>query len=120
MNQSFNFDMNIYNAYIYQSGGFHPTFNQYQQFASSIYNNMYYVNLQAQQTQLQQFQAPHQQFQALHQQFQAQHQQFQASHQSNKERISVCIQGMECKNVKCKDYHHPSKDLDILNSSKVK
>jgi len=103
MNQPFIFDNNIYNAYIYHSGGFHPTFHQYQQFASTLYNNnMYYINLQAQQLQFQQ--AP----------------QIQQPSQQPIERISVCIYGMGCKNVKCSDYHHPSKDLDIINTSKAK
>lgn len=25
---------------------------------------------------------------------------------------------MKCTNIKCKDFHHPSKDLDILNKNK--
>ena len=105
MNQPFNFDSNIYNAYLYHSGGFHPSFHQYQQFAYSLYNNLYYTNLQTQQ----------------HQQLLQQHtHQIQQPSQSPKERISVCIYGMGCKNVKCPDYHHPSKDLDIHNSSKTK
>jgi hypothetical protein len=111
MNQQFNFDNNIYNAYIYHSGGFHPTFHQYQHFASTLYNNhMYCINLQAQQLQFQQSQ-------------QSQQLQFQQSPEvllEVKEKISVCIYGMRCKNIKCLDYHHPSKDLDIINSSKVK
>jgi hypothetical protein len=109
MNQPFIFDNNIYNAYIYHSGGFHPTFHQYQQFASTLYNNnMYYINLQAQQLQFQQLH----QIQQLPQPPQPQ--------VEIKERISVCIYGMGCKNVKCSDYHHPSKDLDIHNTSKAK
>jgi hypothetical protein len=107
MNQPFNFDNNIYNAYLYHSGGFHPTFHQYQQFAYSLYNNMYYTNLQAQQLQFQQLQLQ-------------QPQQPQQPPIEIKERISVCIYGMGCKNVKCSDYHHPSKDLDIHNTSKAK
>ncbi len=59
---------------------------------------MYYTNLQAQQLQPQQLQPQ----------------------QLPIERISVCIYGMGCKNVKCSDYHHPSKDLDIHNTSKGK
>ena len=116
MNQPFNFDINIYNSYIYHSGGFHPTFHQYQQFA--LYNNnMYYINLQAQQSQfqnLQQIQQPSQPPQPP--------QPLEPSQPDIeiKERISVCIYGMGCKNVKCSDYHHPSKDLDIHNSSKAK
>lgn len=31
---------------------------------------------------------------------------------------SFCIKGMKCINIKCKDFHHPSKDLDILNKNK--
>jgi len=118
MNQPFNFDNNIYNAYIYHSGGFHPTFHQYQQFASTLYNNnMYCFNLQAQQLQFQQLPQIQQptQFQQL-----PQIQQQPEVPIENKERISVCIYGMGCKNIKCLDYHHPSKDLDIINSSKVK
>ena len=114
MNQPFNYDNNIYNAYIYHSGGFHPTFHQYQQFASTLYNNMYYINLQA-------HQLPFQQLPQIQQPPQLQQPpQIQQPPQQPIERISVCIYGMGCKNVKCSDYHHPSKDLDIINTSKAK
>ena len=34
------------------------------------------------------------------------------------QKFSFCIKGIGCKDIKCNDYHHPSKDLDILNASK--
>lgn len=87
----FNYDINTYNSYIYYSGGYPPTFQQYQYFANNIYN--YHMSQNYISNQIQQSQPPTRKF-------------------------SFCIKGMECKDIKCNDYHHPSKDLDILNASK--
>ena len=91
-------DINIYNGYLYCSRGLHPTFEQYQNFAYNVYYhrylNMMQSNLLPKQIQNQLI---------VHEVLPIQN-----------EKI-VCIRGMKCKNIKCKDFHHPSKDLDILN-----
>jgi len=39
---------------------------------------------------------------------------------TEKLKMTFCIYGMACKNTKCKDFHHPSKDLQILTESRRK
>jgi hypothetical protein len=97
MNPYYNYDYNIYNTYIHYSGGYHPTFQQYQQFVHYLNNQQIIQN-------------------QMHMHLQAP--QIQSSRINREERLSYCIKGMNCKDIKCNDYHHPSKDLDILNASK--
>jgi hypothetical protein len=86
MNQHFVFDINIYNKYLYYSGGIHPDYNQYNEFVKSLYyqNNLY--------------------------------QPYYFFHNPNPQILynqpkNYCVNGMECKNVNCNDFHHPSKDF---------
>ena len=109
MNPYYNYDNNIYNTYLYYSGGYHPTFVQYQQFANNLYQG------QMQNSIFNQIQMHPQQIQMHPVQIQVPSEQIQISPER---KHSVCIKGMECKDIKCNDYHHPSKDLDILNASK--
>jgi len=101
MNYSYKFDPNIFNAFVHYSGGCAPTLEQYQEFAC----NMYYQ--QVLQTQLRNFTQP------INNQIQP-----ETITLTPSQKHSVCIKGMKCRNIKCNDYHHPSKDLDILNTSK--
>ena len=117
MNYCYNFDMNIYNSFIYYSGGYTPTYQQYQNFANTLYNYQqnYIANQTIPQQQIQ-MPLPPQQIQMPLEQIQQPQQDQVEITQIQKHR--VCIKGMGCKNIKCNDFHHPSKDLDILSASK--
>lgn len=98
------FDINIYNRYLYYSGGQHPNFYQYQQFVNNLYyhNYFYYQNTLMQNPPLQSepVSSPPIPSEPVSSPVQTK--------QSN------CVRGMGCKNIKCTDFHHPSKDLDII------
>jgi hypothetical protein len=116
MNYYYNFDINVYNSFIYYSGGYIPTYSQYQAFAKNLYEGQmqnYLIN----QTQMspQQIQMPPQQIQMPPEHIQMPPEHIQMPQE---QKLSVCIKGMMCKDIKCKEFHHPSKDLDILNASK--
>lgn len=96
------FDINIYNKYLYYSGGHHPDYNQYQQFVAHL-NYQYYLQ---------------QNYQA--QNYQVQNQQVSNNLESNENKKKNCINGMNCKNTNCIEFHHPSKDLEIHNQSRNK
>ena len=108
------FDINIYNKYLYYSGGHHLDYNQYQQFVAHL-NYQYYLqqNYQAQNYQAQNYPA---------QNYPVQNPQVSNNLvlESNENKKKYCINGMNCKNINCIEFHHPSKDLDILNQSKNK
>jgi hypothetical protein len=112
MNYSYNFDINVYNSFIYYSGGYPPTYHQYQAFANNLYQGQM-QNYLANQTHM-----PPQHIQMLPVQIQAHSTPSEQIQISPERKLSFCIKGMECKDIKCNDYHHPSKDLDILNASK--
>lgn len=136
MNYCYNFDINVYNSFLYYSGGYTPTYQQYQHFANYLYNyQIAQGQLQITQGQLQmpqgQLQIPQGQLQMAQGQLQNYiTNQTQLSSQQEQQqteplpqlkpiqKFSFCIKGMGCKDIKCNDYHHPSKDLDILNASK--
>lgn len=102
----YNFDINVYNSFIYYSGGYTPTYQQYQHFANNIYN--YQMTPMVPMTPMTPMaQGPLQNYITN-----------QTLEQPPTQKFSFCIKGMKCKDIKCNDYHHPSKDLDILNASK--
>ena len=122
MNYCYNFDNNINNAFIYYNG-YQPNFQQYQQFV----NNLYYQQMLQGQGQMQTYISNHIQPQTPLIPQTPQIQQLSDVQPSLAEvqpplpperKHTVCIKGMGCKNIRCTDYHHPSKDLDILNASK--
>ena len=98
------FDINIYNRYLYYSGGQHPDYYQYQQFVNNLYYQQYYQHYYQQNNPVQNNIE--------------QNNPVQSNNIINK--ITFCIKGMSCKNINCSDFHHPSKDLDILNESRNK
>ena len=103
------FDINIYNKYLYYSGGYHPDYNQYQQFVAHL-NYQYYLqqqNFQAQNYLIQNSQVSNNLVQTL-------------QIESNENKKKFCINGMSCKNTNCTEFHHPSKDLEIHNQSRNK
>ena len=109
------FDINIYNRYLYYSGGQHPNFYQYQQFLNNIYygNYFYYQNMLAQSPPLPSEPMPNvpvlctpiPKEPVLS---------ISTPIASDKTIQNNCIKGMGCKNIKCSNFHHPSKDLDII------
>jgi hypothetical protein len=109
MNMQPIFDTNIYNKYLYYSGGQHPNFYQYQQFVNNLYYNNYfqYQNVLLQSPPLPSEPLPSAPLPS------APLPSVPSVPDQNKQ--NNCIKGMGCKNIKCTDYHHPSKDLDILN-----
>jgi len=101
MNSYYNFD-NYYNDYMYYSGGYPPSYEQYQHYMQSIYQKQLlqnYAHLQSPSTTLSPQPQP-------------------TINYIIKQIHSVCIKGMSCKNIKCTEYHHPSKDLDIIKASR--
>ena len=84
-------DYNIYNMFMYYTGGRHPSYNEYKYFEYTLNNPV----------------------QSLPPAF------IPTMPNQIPMKISFCINGMSCKNIKCTDYHHPSKDLDIINSSRA-
>ena len=101
MNQQYVFDINIYNKYLYYSGGIHPDFNQYNEFVKSLY---YQANMYQPYYSFYNLQQPTNMVPVL-------------NHQPNMMPVlnhqpkNYCVDGMECKNVNCNDFHHPSKDF---------
>jgi len=114
------FDINIYNRYLYYSGGQHPNFYQYQQFVNNLYyhNYFYYQNSSLPSEPLPNPPIPSEPLPnppipsvplpnpPLPSE--------PVSNSSGQTTKNNCIKGMGCKNIKCSDFHHPSKDLDII------
>jgi len=117
MNYFYNYDTNINNAFIYYYG-YQPNFQQYQQFAY----NLNYQKMLQDQGQMQNYISnqiqPHTPQLQSQPEVQSQPQPEVQSQSQPERKHNVCIRGMGCKNIRCTDYHHPSKDLDILNASK--
>ena len=97
MNSKYNFD-NFYNTFMYYSGGYPPSFEQYQQHLQYTYQKQLMQNYMYLQR-MPSYPPPKINYIIKH------------IH-------SVCIKGMSCKNIKCTEYHHPSKDLDIIKASR--
>jgi hypothetical protein len=106
------FDINIYNRYLYYSGGQHPNFYQYQQFVNNLYYHNYYQNSLAQSPPLPSEPVPALPSEPVPSPALPSEPVPNSSGQTTK---NNCIRGMGCKNIKCSDFHHPSKDLDIIN-----
>ena len=95
MNHSPIIDVNIYNLFIYHNGR-HPNYQEYKHYEYFYYNNFRNYNYIAPTTN-----TP------------------TPSTNTTTPRISHCLQGMSCRNVNCNDFHHPSRDLNVININKL-
>lgn len=109
------FDINIYNKYLYYSGGQRPNFFQYQQFVNNLYyhNYFYYQNTSLQNPPPPS--EPHAIPPPPSEPYAIPPPPSEPVTSLGQIKQNNCIRGMGCKNIKCSDFHHPSKDLDIIN-----
>ena len=109
MNHSPIIDVNIYNLFIYHNGR-HPSYQEYKHYEYFYYNNFRNYNYITPSTNTN---TPSTNTPVPSTNTNT------PSTNTPAPRISHCLQGMSCRNVNCNDFHHPSRDLNVININKL-